>query len=77
MDSHGICGVYVPSLWLEDHVTLNQGFLALGVNAIPYMHGPGWDCHYQLVLLRPQCGSTEFSSPNRHQDICENTLSFH
>lgn len=56
MDSHGICGVYVPSLWLEDHVTLNQGFLALGVNAIPYMDGPG----------RPQCGSTEFSSPNTH-----------
>lgn len=50
MDSHGICGVYVPSLWLEDHVELNQGFLALGVNAIPYMHGPGgaattsWSC---------------------------------
>ena len=46
MDSHGICGIYVPSLWLEDHVTLNQGFLALGLNAIPYMQGPGGGCHY-------------------------------
>ena len=63
MDSHGIRGVYVPSLWLKDHVpTLNQGFLALGVNAIPYMRGPGGGCHYQLVLLRLQYGSTEFSS---------------
>lgn len=75
MDSHGIRGVYVPSLWLKDHVlTLNQGFLALGVNAIPYIHGPGGGCHDQLVLLRLQYGSTEFSSQNRCQDICENTL---
>lgn len=74
MDSHGIRGVHVPSLWLENRMlTLNQRFLALGVNAISHTHGPGGSCHYQLVVRRPQCGS----STNRCQDFCENTFSSH